>query len=123
MKTEKPEYRTFFYSSNIRVIVHYYLFCYGLDINPSLIRAGQEEIKKANLSYKKPSLIVNDSFEFNVFNKKFDLQLLNHCFTFTNEHYSKMHDQYKKVLKHGAKFHANNRGSIQCQSSQPGRFW
>lgn len=53
----------------------------GLDINSSLIKAGQAEIKNANLNSKKPVLIVNDSFNFKPFNKKFDYAIAQSVFT------------------------------------------
>lgn len=56
--------------------------CYfGLDINPSLIRAGETEIKEANLTDKQASLLVNDKFEFHHFNQQFDFMLSVSVFT------------------------------------------
>ncbi|MEH6948245.1 class I SAM-dependent methyltransferase [Bacillus sp. JJ634] len=53
----------------------------GLDINASLIKAGQVEIKKANLIEKRPMLLVNDSFQFELFKKKFDYAIAQSVFT------------------------------------------
>lgn len=53
----------------------------GLDVNPSLIKAGQSEILKANLLDKKPTLLVNDNFQFNLFKKKFDYAIAQSVFT------------------------------------------
>ena len=53
----------------------------GLDINPSLIRAGHVEIKKENLIEKRPMLLVNDSFQFQLFKKKFDYAIAQSVFT------------------------------------------
>ena len=53
----------------------------GLDINHSLIKAGQLEIKKANLINKKPILLVDDQFTFTKFHTRFDFAIAHSLFT------------------------------------------
>lgn len=53
----------------------------GLDINNSLIEAGKYELDEANLTYKKPLLLVDDFFSFEKFNSKFDFMISVSVFT------------------------------------------
>lgn len=54
---------------------------FGLDINKSLIEAGKKELQKAGLNEKNPTLLVNDSFQFNLLNTKFDFAIAQSVFT------------------------------------------
>lgn len=54
---------------------------FGLDINQSLITAGKIEIDEEELSYKKPNLIVDDSFSLGRFGTKFDFMVSVSLFT------------------------------------------
>lgn len=54
---------------------------YGLDINKSLIDAGNYEIDQANLNNKKAHLLVNDAFDFELFNTKFEFMISISLFT------------------------------------------
>lgn len=79
----------------------------GLDINPSLIKAGQAELTIANLTSKKPMLIVNDSFNFNLFNKEFDYSIAQSVFTHLPVNIiQRCLINIEQVLKPGGKFYA-----------------
>lgn len=79
----------------------------GLDINPSLIKAGQAELHKAKLNHKKPLLIVNDSFQFNLFKKKFDYAIAQSVFTHLPVNViQRCLINIEKVLNPGGKFYA-----------------
>jgi ubiquinone/menaquinone biosynthesis C-methylase UbiE len=79
----------------------------GLDINSSLIKAGQTEIKKANLAEKKPMLLVNDHFQFKLFNKMFDYAIAQSVFTHLPVNIiQNCLINMEKVLKPGGKFFA-----------------
>lgn len=78
----------------------------GLDINPSLIRAGQAEVKKANLNGKKPILLVNNSFHFHLFKKKFDYAIAQSVFTHLPVNViQRCLVNMEKVLNPGGKFY------------------
>lgn len=53
----------------------------GMDVNASLLKAGQHEIKLANLEDKKPHLVLDDAFEFEKFNLLFDCMMAVSLFT------------------------------------------
>lgn len=53
----------------------------GLDLNSSLIKAGQVELKKANLLNKNPILLVDDHFQFEKFNTSYDFAIAHSLFT------------------------------------------
>lgn len=56
--------------------------CYfGMDSNRSLIEAGKKELVINNLVNKKPVLNINDRFDFDGFNTKFDYMLAFSLFT------------------------------------------
>ncbi|NWQ42670.1 class I SAM-dependent methyltransferase [Bacillus sp. EB106-08-02-XG196] len=79
----------------------------GLDINPSLIRAGQAELKKANLTGKKPTLLVNDNFHFHLFKKKFDYAIAQSVLTHLPVNViQRCLVNIEKVLNPGGKFYA-----------------
>lgn len=54
---------------------------YGTDINDSLIRAGRIEIEEAALLHKNANLLVDDNFDFNTFNSRFDYMIAFSLFT------------------------------------------
>src|SRR4051794_25280109 len=54
---------------------------YGLDINPSLLRAGRRELTKAGLSERGAHLIVDDAFRFSRFDTSFHYALAVSVFT------------------------------------------
>jgi SAM-dependent methyltransferase len=55
---------------------------YGIDMNPSLIRAGREvELPRANLTDRNPHLLVNEAFEFSQFRCAFRYALALSVFT------------------------------------------
>ncbi len=54
---------------------------FGIDINASLINAGKLELDSASLTHKLPSLLVNDCFEFSLFEEQFNYMLSVSLFT------------------------------------------
>ena len=54
---------------------------FGLDINASLIDAAKSELDAYGLMHKLPNLLVNDKFEFSLFNTKFDFAIAVSVFT------------------------------------------
>jgi cyclopropane fatty-acyl-phospholipid synthase-like methyltransferase len=54
---------------------------YGLDINASLIEAGQQELNRAGLTDRRAHLLVNDKFEFSRFGASFDFAIAQSVFT------------------------------------------
>lgn len=54
---------------------------YGLDINQSLIEAGEVELQEAGLDHKEPKLLVDESFSIGKFETKFDLMISVSLFT------------------------------------------
>ncbi|SDN52625.1 class I SAM-dependent methyltransferase [Bacillus sp. OK048] len=79
----------------------------GLDINHSLIRGGEAELKKANLLKKKPMLLVNDSFHFQLFKNKFDFAIAQSVFSHLPLNViQKCLVNMEKVLNPGGKFYA-----------------
>lgn len=54
---------------------------FGLDINQSLIDAGKVELNALGLLDKSPNLLVNDKFEFSLFDIKFDFAIALSVFT------------------------------------------
>jgi len=53
----------------------------GLDINPSLIKAGQHELELAGLVDRRAMLLANDRFEFTAFGRTFDCGIAVSVFT------------------------------------------
>jgi ubiquinone/menaquinone biosynthesis C-methylase UbiE len=79
----------------------------GLDINPSLIQAGQAEIKKAKITGKKPVLLVNDHFQFHLFKKKFDYAIAQSVLThLPGNVIQRCLINIERVLNPGGKFYA-----------------
>lgn len=54
---------------------------FGLDINASLIRGGEREIKAAGLTDKRPQLLVDDQFDLPRFGRTFDYGIAVSVFT------------------------------------------
>ncbi|MET3698897.1 methyltransferase family protein [Bacillus oleivorans] len=80
---------------------------YGIDINPFLMDAGIKELEKASLLEKKPYLLVNGDFQFDLFNQKFDFALAQSLFTHLPlNHIHRCLINISKVLKEGGKFYA-----------------
>lgn len=79
----------------------------GLDVNKSLIKAGQLEIKKANLINKKPTLLVDDQFTFTKFHTSFDFVIAHSLFTHLPINLIwRCLINVEKVLKKDGKFYA-----------------
>lgn len=79
----------------------------GLDLNPSLIKAGHAEIQKANLLRKKSTLIVNENLQFELFKKKFDYAIAQSVFTHLPVNViQRCLINIEKVLNPGGKFYA-----------------
>jgi SAM-dependent methyltransferase len=80
---------------------------YGLDINPSLLAAGELELAATGLLDKNPVLLVNDKFECSRFGVKFDFALGLSVFThlFMN-HIARCLLEVKKVLQADGRFYA-----------------
>jgi cyclopropane fatty-acyl-phospholipid synthase-like methyltransferase len=80
---------------------------YGLDLNGSLIEAGRHELAGAGLTHKSPNLVVNDSFDLQQFNQKFDYLLAVSVFThvFAN-HILRCLGNVREVLAPSGKFFA-----------------
>jgi SAM-dependent methyltransferase len=54
---------------------------YGIDLNASLIQAGQSELKEAGLADRQAQILVNECFDSTSFNVKFDFALSVSLFT------------------------------------------
>ena len=80
---------------------------FGLDVNSSLIKAGQKELIAANILDKDPVLLVNDKFEFSNFGTSFDYALAFSVFThlFLN-HIGRCLLEVAQVLKPNGMFFA-----------------
>lgn len=79
----------------------------GLDINPSLIKAGHVELSKGKLLNKNPQLKINDSFNFTLFNKTFDYAIAQSVFTHLPVNViQRCLINIEKVLNPGGKFFA-----------------
>ncbi|MDX6289544.1 MAG: hypothetical protein QOH42_1343 [Blastocatellia bacterium] len=80
---------------------------YGLDINASLIEAGQHEIEHAGLKSKQPHLLVNDKFEMEHFGISFDFAIAQSVFTHLHMNLIvRCLVEVRKILKSGGKFYA-----------------
>ena len=80
---------------------------YGLDINASLIAAGEQELNKAGLITRRPHLLVDDKFEFTRFEVSFDFAIAQSVFTHLDMNLI-LHCliQVRRVLKAGGKLFA-----------------
>lgn len=78
---------------------------FGLDINPTLIKAGQREIASAGLADRNPQLLVDDKFELCRFGQQFDFAVSVSVFThlFAN-HIARCLVEMRKVMRPGSKF-------------------
>ncbi len=81
---------------------------YGLDINASLIEAGEMELKQAGLDGKQPHLAVNDRFDASTFGVKFDFAIAVSLFThlYANQ-IVRCLIEAKRVLTPAGKFYAS----------------
>jgi SAM-dependent methyltransferase len=77
----------------------------GLDINASLIAAGQKEIEAAGIWHKKPNLLVDDQFDLRRFQRTFDygiaVSLLTHLYL---NHIARCFRRIADVMHPGSKF-------------------
>jgi ubiquinone/menaquinone biosynthesis C-methylase UbiE len=80
---------------------------YGLDINKSLIDAGKLELDAIGLTHKLPNLLINDKFEFALFNAKFHFAIAISLFThlFINN-ITRCLVEVNRVLRPGGRFYA-----------------
>ena len=80
---------------------------YGVDINASLIDAGQHELEQAGLKSKQPHLLVNDKFELEHFGISFDFAIAQSVFTHLHMNLIvRCLVEVRKILKSGGKFYA-----------------
>jgi len=95
---------------SLRGGVHYIKYLapnnyYGLDINSSLIEAGNIEVETENLLDKNPTLLVNNKFEFFRFEQQFDFAIAQSVFTHLPiNHILRCLNEINKVLKTGGVF-------------------
>jgi cyclopropane fatty-acyl-phospholipid synthase-like methyltransferase len=79
---------------------------FGLDINSSLIGAGQKELQQAGLADKRPVLLVNDRFELTRFGRKFDygvgVSLITHLYL---NHIGRCLAQMRQVMHESSRFY------------------
>lgn len=81
---------------------------YGIDINSSLITAAMQELANENILDKKPTLLVNDAFEFSKFGQKFDFALAVSVFThLPMNHILRSMKEVRNVLSPSGKFFAS----------------
>lgn len=80
---------------------------YGVDLNASLIEAGQHELEQAGLKSKQPHLLVNDKFEVDLFGIPFDFAIAQSVFTHLDRSLIvRCLVEVRKILKTGGKFYA-----------------
>jgi len=80
---------------------------YGIDINASLIEAGERELREAGLVYKRPQLAVSRKFEFSQFGRQFDFALAQSVFTHLPfNHILRCLIEIRKVLSPSGTFYA-----------------
>lgn len=80
---------------------------YGLDINASLIEAAKIELNSAGLLVKSPHLLVNDKFDFSLFDVDFDYAVAISVFTHLDmNHILRCLVEISKKLKPKGKFYA-----------------
>jgi|GEM_PF-395281 SAM-dependent methyltransferase len=80
---------------------------FGLDINASLIKAGQIEIEREGLTGKRPNLMVNDKFEFSRFGRTFNYAIALSVFThLPMNHVIRCLVEIRKALSPGGRFFA-----------------
>jgi SAM-dependent methyltransferase len=78
---------------------------YGLDINPSLISAGQKELEAAGLADRRAELVVNDKFELSTFGRTFDYGLAVSVFTHLYlNHIARCLCEMRKVMRPNSQF-------------------
>jgi ubiquinone/menaquinone biosynthesis C-methylase UbiE len=73
---------------------------YGLDVNASLIEAGNMELAQLGLASKQPSLLVDDKFQMTRFGISFDYAIAVSVFTHLYmNHIARCLAEARKVLK------------------------
>jgi SAM-dependent methyltransferase len=99
---------------------------YGLDINASLIEAGQQELEKEELTSKQPHLLVNDKFELGRFGISFDFAIAQSLFTHLDMNLIvRCLVEVRKILKSDGKLYATfflapSPGHIMSIKHEPG---
>ena len=79
----------------------------GIDINASLIAAGEKELEPENLLVKHPNLLVNEQFEFGRFGRTFDYAMAVSVFThLPMNHIVRCLAEIRKALGNGGLFFA-----------------
>lgn len=80
---------------------------YGLDINTSLIEAAKVELLGAGLEFRSPHLLVDDKFDFSLFDVDFDYALAISVFTHLDiNHIVRCLVNMQKTLRPDGKFYA-----------------
>jgi cyclopropane fatty-acyl-phospholipid synthase-like methyltransferase len=78
---------------------------FGLDINPTLIKAGQQELARAGLVDRQPQLIVDDKFQFSRFERQFDFGVSVSLFTHLYlNHIGRCLVEMRRVMHSASKF-------------------
>ncbi len=78
----------------------------GLDINPSLIKAGEHELELAGLTDRRASLLANDKFEFSAFGRTFDFGIAVSVFTHLYlNHIGRCFREMRKVMHPTSRFY------------------
>jgi len=81
---------------------------FGIDINQSLLVAGQKELAEAGLIGKNPRLLLDDAFRFDRFGETFDRAIAISVFThLPMNHIVRCLVEMKKVLAPGGRFYAS----------------
>jgi SAM-dependent methyltransferase len=77
----------------------------GLDINSSLVRAGQKEVEDAGLAGKSPTLLVDGQFELSRFGRSFDYGISVSLFTHLYlNHIGRCFAEMRKVMAPASRF-------------------
>jgi ubiquinone/menaquinone biosynthesis C-methylase UbiE len=78
---------------------------FGLDINSTLVKAGQQELANAGLADRNPQLIVDDKFQLCRFDQKFDFGVSVSLFTHLYlNHIARCLAEVRRVMHPGSKF-------------------
>jgi cyclopropane fatty-acyl-phospholipid synthase-like methyltransferase len=81
---------------------------FGIDINQSLLTAGQKELTDAGLMDKAPQLLLDEAFRFERFGERFDWAIAISVFThLPTNHIVRCLVEMKKVLAQGGRFYAS----------------
>ncbi len=90
---------------------------YGIDVNPSLIKAAEVELTEAGLTAKAPKLIVNGEFAFDRLGDSFDMAVAVSVFTHLPR------DQIVRCLKSAASVLGPNAAMYATYFEAPGDAW